>query len=135
NLLRAGSSGHHFDADDFAEMQRDTVSPHARALLPLLLAHAHPQDARDRQAVDVLRAWNFDARGDLSAPALFEAWFLRLAPALAGDELGPTVTENYQGRFSFVARFVANTLTSNDATWCDDVRTPRKETCDDAVTS
>jgi penicillin G amidase len=135
DLLRAGLSGHHFDADDFAAMQRDTVSPHAQMLLPLLLAHAHPQDARDRQAVDVLRAWNFDARGDRSAPALFEAWFLRLAPTLAGDELAPLVTENYQGRFSFVARFVANTLTSNQAAWCDDVRTPRKETCDDAVTA
>ena len=134
DLLRAGVGEHHFDADDFAAMERDTVSPHARALLPLLLAHAHPQDARDRQAVDILRAWNFDARGDLSAPALFEAWFLRLAPALAGDELGPMVTENYQGRFSFVARFVANTLASNDDAWCDDARTPRKETCDDAVT-
>jgi len=60
-------------------------------LLPLLLAHAHPDGARDRQALAILRSWNFDARGDLGAPAIFEAWFLRLAPTLAGDELGVEV--------------------------------------------
>jgi penicillin G amidase len=135
DLLRSGAAGRRFSADDFATIQRDTLSLHAQALLPLLLARAHPDDARDRQALDVLRSWNFDARGDLAAPAIFEAWFLRLAPTLAGDELGPLVTENYQGRFSFVARFVANTLASHDAAWCDDVRTPRRETCDDAVTT
>jgi penicillin amidase len=30
---------------------------------------------------------------------------------------------------------VINTLGSNDARWCDDVRTVKKETCDDAVTA
>jgi penicillin amidase len=135
DLLQTSAGEHHFDVDDFAAMQRDTMSLHARDLLPLLLEHALPEDARDRQAVEILRSWNFDARGDLGAPALFEAWFLRLAPTLAGDELGPLITENYQGRFSFVERFLANTLVSNDAAWCDDTRTPRKETCDDSVTA
>ncbi|HWF83732.1 MAG TPA: penicillin acylase family protein [Vicinamibacterales bacterium] len=135
DLLRSGFGEHRLNADDFAAIQHDTLSLHAQALLPLLLAHAHPDETRDRQALDVLRSWNFDARGDLSAPAIFEAWFLRLAPTLAGDELGPLLMERYQGRFSFVARFVANTLTANDATWCDDVRTARKETCDEAVTT
>ncbi len=121
--------------EDFAAMQHDTLSPHAQALLPLLLAHAHPDDARDRQALELLRSWNFDARGDLAAPAIFEAWFLELAPALAGDDLDPIVMAKYQGKFSFVARFVANTLTSNDAAWCDDGRTPKRETCDETVTS
>ncbi len=124
-----------FTPDDFAAIQHDTRSLHAEALVPLLLAHAHPDDARDRQALDLLRSWTFDARGDLGAPAVFEAWFLRLAPTLAGDEIPPLVTETYGGKFSFVARFVANTLRSNDAAWCDDVRTPRRETCDDAVTT
>jgi penicillin amidase len=135
DLLHSEHRDHKFNVDDFAAMQRDALSLHAQALLPLLLAHAHPDAARDRQALDLLRSWNFDARGDLAAPAVFEAWFLQLAPTLAGDELGTRVTEDYAGRFSFVARFVAHTLASGDATWCDDVRTPRKETCDDAVTA
>ena len=83
----------------------------------------------------MLRQWNADARGDSAAAAIFEAWFHRLAPALAGDELGPALTDLYQGRFSYVTRFVANTLADADSPWCDDVRTAKRERCDDAVST
>ncbi len=42
---------------------------------------------------------------------------------------------NYAGRFSFVSRFLVNTLATNDSPWCDDTRTWERETCDDEVTS
>ena len=130
-LLQA--RGHGFTPDDFAGMQRDTVSLHARGLLPRLLARVRPQDARDREAVDRLRQWDGDARGDSGAAAIFQAWFLRLAPAIAGDELGPLLTDGYRDRFSFITRFVTSTLNTPDSPWCDDVRTTTRERCDDAV--
>jgi penicillin amidase len=136
DLLRQGiDEGRRLGPDEFATIQRDTLSLHARSLLPLLLPRAHPQEARDRQAVEILRSWNLDARGDSSAAAIFETWFLRLAPTLAGDKLGPAATENYQKRFSFVTRFVVSTLAAGDSPWCDDTRTAKRETCDDAVTA
>src|SRR5439155_4531836 len=58
-----------------------------------------------------------------------------LAPTIVGDYLGPTVLENYQGRFTFITRFVIATRTRNDAAWCDHARTAGKGTCDDAVTN
>src|SRR5205823_12844948 len=72
---------------------------------------------------------------DSGAAAVFEAWLNRLAPAIVGDELGPALTDLYQGRFSYVTRFIANTLAAGDTPWCDDVRTPRRESCDDTVSS
>ena len=124
---------HKFTPDDFARIQADTLSLHAKALLPILLKHTGAVATRDQPALDALRKWNFDATGDSVATAIFQAWFLQLAPALAGDKLGPVVTEAYQGKFSFVSRFIANTLASNDSPWCDDTATPKKESCDDAV--
>jgi penicillin amidase len=120
---------------DFAAIQADTFSPHADALLPLLLERVHQQSASDEQAIGILRGWNRDARGDSGAAALFQAWLLRLTPAIAGDELGPLVTADYMGleRSSFGARFLGRTLASPDSPWCDDVRTPARETCDDTV--
>ena len=53
--------------DDFARIQSDTLSLHAQALLPLLLARVHPESAPDRQAVGLLRQWNFDAAADSAA--------------------------------------------------------------------
>jgi penicillin amidase len=123
-----------FSPDDFAGIQADTLSLHAKALLPVLLAHARPADDLDRRAVAALQQWNFDATADSAATAIFQAWFLQLAPILVADELGPLVTETYQGRFSVVTRFLIKTLTANDASWCDNKTTPAPESCDDAVT-
>jgi len=121
--------------DDFARIQADTLSLHAKALLPLLLSHAHPQSGPDRQAVEWLRQWNADASAGSAAQAIFEEWFYQLVPAMVADDLGPLVTENYRGRFSFVTRFLVRTLTDpKAASWCDDVKSPPVETCDDAVT-
>ena len=120
--------------DAFRAIQSDTYSLHAETLLPLLLQHVHPTEFADQQAVDVLRAWDLNARGDAAAPAIFEAWFLRLAPVLAGDELGALALDSYQGRYSPITRFIVNTLASDPRGWCDDVTTPARETCDDRVT-
>jgi penicillin amidase len=126
--------GRRFTPDDFARIQADTFSLHASTLLPVLLAHARPERAQDRQAAGLLRRWTFDATASSVATTIFAAWFHHLASAFAGDDLGPLITGNYQGRFTFVTRFVMHTLATNDSRWCDDGRTTRAETCDETVT-
>ncbi len=131
DLLRRSG---HLTPDDFAAIQADTVSLQAKTLLPLLLSRVQPQGAADVQATTLLRQWDGNTRGDSAAAAIFEAWFHRLAPALAGDELGPALLDLYESRFSYVTRFAANVLTASDSPWCDDVRTAKRETCDETVT-
>jgi penicillin amidase len=120
--------------DDFARIQADTMSLHATTLLPILLAHAHPDGGPQQQAVTMLQQWNKDAAADSGAAAIFSAWFQHLAPTLAGDDLGPLLAGRYAERFSFVTRFVTETLARNDSGWCDNRTTDVRETCDDAVT-
>ena len=129
------SEGRRFTPEDFARMQADTVSLHAKALLPLLLAHAHPDGEIDRRAVDALRAWNGDATADSAAAAIFDAWFYALAPALVGDELPPAVLDSYASRSSYITRYVTRALTTGGDPFCDDRTTPKTETCADAVTA
>lgn len=133
DLLKEMSAARKLTPNDFAAIQGDTLSLHARDLLPRLLAHVQPSTTLDRRAVDILRRWDDDARGDSAAAAIFSAWFLRLAPAIAGDELGP-VLASYESRFSSITRFVSASLDANPV-WCDNVTTPHRETCDDAVTT
>jgi penicillin amidase len=122
--------------DDFRLIQSDTHSRHAEALLPLLLAAVQPTEPRDRLAVEILREWHFDAAGTSAAAAIFEAWFLHLAPAIVGDDLGPRLLAGYQGRYSFVTRFVTSLLAAGDHShWCDDAATTAAtENCSQAVT-
>lgn len=119
--------------DDFAAMQSDTVSLHAQALLPVLLGRIHPADARDQQAVAILRQWNGDARGDSAAAAIFQAWYFELVPAVVLDKLGPQLTASYQelDRSSYVSRFIARTFATADNSWCHDEQTKARESCDD----
>jgi penicillin G amidase len=121
--------------DDFASIQADTYSLHAKELLPILFARVHPTDARDAQAVQILKQWNFDARGDSAAAAIFQSWYYELPIAVLGDELGTRLTTDYLGldRNSIRSRFLIDSLKTKDNAWCDDVRTPKKESCDDAV--
>jgi len=132
DLLAKKTAG--LTTDDFAAIQGDTVSLHAATLLPVLLKHVE-SDERVAAALEVLRAWDFDARGDSAAAAIFQAWFLRLAPALAGDELGPVVRTTYEGRFSYITRFTLNTLAAPDSPWCDDTRTAATESCAQTITT
>jgi penicillin amidase len=120
-------------ADSFRTIQADTVSLHAKALLPVLLERARPRTANAREALDLLSRWDYDAAGDSAAAAIFQAWFLRLAPALLEDDLGPRVLIEYQGRFSVVTRFLMTTLESERSRWCDDGRTPAEESCRQVV--
>jgi penicillin amidase len=123
---------------DFADIQADTVSLHARALLPVLLDRVVPQRAADADAIRILRRWNGDARGDSAAAALFEAWFLQLTPAVVSDDLDRSTLENYAGRFSFVTRFLLRLFepgASASRAWCDDRRTPAVETCEAAIST
>lgn len=121
--------------DDFRAMQADTYSRHAAALLPLLLQHVDAADADDKIAVELLRGWTYDAHRDSPAAAIFSAWFLELAPAIAGDDLGDSLITRYRGRYSSVTRFVIAALTRNDEVWCDNVTTSGKESCRDTVTA
>jgi penicillin G amidase len=133
DLLREIVATKKLTPDDFHRIQADTVSLHARDLLPRLLAHAQPTTSIDRQAVEMLRTWDDDARGNSAAAAIFEAWFLRLAPSIVGDELGP-LSATYEARFSSITRFLEAALDGNPD-WCDNVTTTARETCDQAVTT
>jgi len=130
--------GRKLTPDDFRAIQADTLSTHAQAVLPILLRHVHPQDEAGSVAIELLEKWNLDARGDSVEAAIFEAWFLQLAPTILADDLGDTTLTGYAKRFSYVTRFVTRLLeqpaAASSAAWCDDQRTPQHESCEDAVT-
>jgi penicillin amidase len=132
DLLRERTA---FGPDDFARMQADTYSLHARALLPLLIQQAQSAAPEDRQAIAMLRDWNFDSSRGSAAAAIFQAWFHQLAPTLVGDDIGPLALESYRSRFTSITRFVVNTLSRNDTRWCDDGSTEETETCAAAITT
>ncbi len=110
-LLDAGA-GH-------ADIQNDTVSLSARALLPHLLA-AVP-DVR-------LRAWDGDMDRRRPEPLIYMAWVRAAMRAVFADELGP----HFQAWWAYRPLVLHRVLRDRPA-WCDDTGTAETETCQDRL--
>jgi penicillin G amidase len=113
---------------DVAAIQLDRRSLQAEDLVPLILDTA-PADAASRDALARLSAWNRDMDPDSPGAAIYAAWFVELA-RMPEDELAVRNLPRRRTR----SRFLVNALRASSA-WCDDVSTPRVETCADFKTS
>ncbi len=108
---------------DVAAMQLDRRSLQAGELLPMLLRDTVPADAASRDALGRLARWDLEMAPDSVSAAIYAAWFVELAE-MPADELEGLPRGRTRGRFLINALREA-------AAWCDDVRTPRVESCAD----
>ena len=106
--------------DDVRSIQLDRVSLQATDLLPLLLRTA-PADEPSRDALARLSRWNREFAPSSVPAAIYAAWYTELS-TMPQDELGETPLGSVRSRF-LIESF------SRDSPWCDDVRTPARETC------
>ena len=112
---------------DAALMQLDRRSLQAGELLPLLLRGTLPADAASRDALQRLAGWDREMAPESVPAAIYAAWFVELAK-MPEDELGDVPRGRTRGRFLIDAL-------RGETAWCDDVRTPRVESCADFRTS
>jgi len=115
---------------DMAAMQTDVLAAHARRLMPILL-RTTPTDERGRQALELLRAWDFQTAGGSAAAAVFEAWYIRIAERLFADELGALWP--VYGRELYFVGMATETALREGQPWCDNSATPVDESCADTL--
>ena len=106
--------------EDMAAIQMDEVSYQALELLPLLL-DTSPADTASKDALERLRGWDGSFTADSVPAAIYAAWYAALS-TMPEDELGESNPGNVRSRFLIRAL-------AADSPWCDDVRTPARETC------
>ena len=110
----------------FAKMQGDSMSRLARELLPVARA-AKPNTEEGRAAQKMLGDWKGDMDPKLAAPLVFTAWYRELTRLVYSDELGDIFRESWDQRAAFM--FAVLRGDKGYEKWCDDVRTPARETC------
>jgi penicillin amidase len=108
--------------EDARAIQLDQLSLQAEELLPLLL-DTKPADTASARALRLLKGWDREFGPDSVPASIYASWYAKLSE-MAQDELRDTPAGNVR------SRFVINAL-KQDSRWCDDVRTPRRETCAD----
>jgi penicillin amidase len=124
--------------DSFIEAQLDSVSPTARAILPLIGAElwfqseTTPADTSpdSRQvALELLANWNGEMNEHLPEPLIYAAWIRTLQTRLIEDELGPLHEEFSQVEPLFIERVYRDIAGAGQ--WCDVVQSTPVETCAD----
>ena len=121
-----GATAKH-DIDTMARIQGDRLSVMAGDILPLLLAAPVKGEHRIR-AVQLLRNWNREMDRTRPEPLIFMAWVREINRALYADELRD-LFRHYVG----VRPKVVRQMLTKDTSWCNDVRTRGKETCNQRI--
>ena len=122
--------------ESFIEVQLDTVSPTARALLPLIgseLWYSQPRGeagSKERlrfEAVSMLASWNGEMSEHLPEPLIYSTWMKFLQKKLINDDLGPISTRFSHFNPIFVEKVFRNI--EGASSWCDIKHSSYKETC------
>ena len=113
--------------DTSAQMQADTVSLAAHQLLPYLLRQQF-FDAREANAIDMLRKWDGVMDKDRHEPLLFEAWLFELHKLLLQDKAGDPL--KVLGPFN--AQAIAAIFASHSDLWCGTPK-DRDAACDGVI--
>lgn len=125
NLLRDGATASPASTEN---LQMDTVSLMARDMLPLLLARVTPQTDRHKQLLALLKNWDGGMGRDRPEPLIFALWMEKLKARLLEDDLGDLYRQ-----FGGARPEVLRNILTKDTAWCDDIRTPDPETCEQEV--
>ena len=135
-LTRLLSAREVHSRDSFVAAQLDTVSPAARALLPLVGADlwftgepaAQGTPERQRQdALALLAEWDGNMSEHLPEPLIYSAWMAQLQARLVQDELGPLTDSLTRLRPAFIDAVFRNT--GGAGVWCDVVQSAPVESC------
>ncbi|MBI1943691.1 MAG: penicillin acylase family protein [Betaproteobacteria bacterium] len=114
----------------FARIQGDVVSLAMRELLPRLLA-TRPRSEEARRVLAMLAKWDGAMAAGQAEPLIAWGWWRELTRALYADELGAAFRPNWLARAVFVSRVLSGD--ASHAPWCDDARTPARETCEELL--
>ncbi|MBI5464011.1 MAG: penicillin acylase family protein, partial [Ignavibacteriales bacterium] len=122
---------------DMGRLQFDVVSPHARKVVPRILAASRPTDSqhdpRIATALKYLANWDFSHRPDEVAPTIFQATFLKIIDNTLKDDLGPQLLGLYDTLASIPLTVLTRLLEDSTSTWFDDITTSQIESRDDIV--
>ena len=110
----------------FAAIQGDVLSQLAHDMLPYARA-AKPKTEAGKRAQALLTGWNGEAKADEAAPLAFAGWYRELTRLVYADELGDLFKDVWDFRLAFMKAVMSDE--NGESRWCDDVRTPERESC------
>ncbi len=122
--------------EDFRDIQADIYDIPASIFTPYLL-NVSARNSQEKQALEILTAWDFNDRADDPAPAIFHVFYVKLLKNTLEDELGGKLFSDYLramgGSGDVHAVFMTGILKDSNSPWFDNINTSVKETREDIV--
>jgi penicillin amidase len=113
-----------------SKVQGDAYTSAYAALATVMLKLIDGREDVDLDVIKRLQAWDFTEDRTKAEPLLFNAWLRLAMKRMLEDDLGDAFPSYWQARADAMMRW----LGPNGARdWCDDGRTPVKESCRDIL--
>lgn len=110
--------------------QGDAYSGAYAALMPVMLKLVEGRSDVDLSVAKQLREWDFVEDRARIEPLLFNAWLRSATKRILEDDLGQAFPSFWQSRADAMLRWLGPEPSRD---WCDDGRTPEKESCGDVL--
>jgi len=122
--------------DDFKDIQADIYDIPASIFTPYAL-QAAPRTEQARQALEILKNWDYNDRAGDPAPAIYHVFYVKLLKNILQGRLGETLFDDYLramgGSGDVHAVFLEGIMNDRDNAWFDDPATPGRENRDDII--
>ena len=112
------------------KVQGDAYDNAYAVLLPVMLKQVGGRNDVDLDVVKQLGAWDFVEDRARAEPLLFSAWLRMATKRILEDDLGDAFPSFWQGHVGAMLRWLGPNPARD---WCDDGRTPEKESCGDIL--
>jgi penicillin amidase len=111
-------------------VQGDAYENGYAALLPVMLKLVEGRSDVDLDILKQLNSWDFVEDRARIEPLLFNAWLRMATKRILEDDLGDAFPSYWQGHVDAMLRWLGPNPARD---WCDDRRTPEKESCGDIL--
>ncbi|PSH69760.1 penicillin acylase family protein [Phyllobacterium brassicacearum] len=112
------------------KVQGDAHSNAYAALAPIMLNLVERHNDVDLDVLKQLNAWDFVEDRARIEPLFFNAWLRMATKRIFEDDLGDVFPSFWQGHVGAMLRWLGPNPARD---WCDDRRTPEKESCGDVL--
>ncbi len=113
-----------------SKVQGDTLDNAYAALVPVMLKLVAGRSDVDLDVIKQLQAWDFVEDRTRIEPLLFNAWLRMATKRILEDDLGEAFPSYWRERVNAMLRWLGPNPSRD---WCDDGRTPEKESCSDIL--
>ncbi len=107
------------EVNDMMKLQNDFVNLQGKEFTPILTSGLNKDDLTsvEKEALNVLKDWNFNDGRNESAPLLFHLWLVEIENVLFKDEIDKDMMKLFEGKSQVVDQLIRQAAKGEEGPW------------------